>query len=155
MVFLPCAQSPLKRVKPLAQDRLRLQLLRRGLRGVKWAEISTWELLRGGISYSVDTARRWSEKYPKDRLFWILGSDQWKTISQWRSPRELAQQVHFLVFPRPDLPRRRQGFVMSVIPKRYDISATEIRLRLKSKLPITGLVCPAVERILYLKKAYR
>lgn len=155
VVFIPCAQSPLKTSQPLAEDRLRLKLLRQGLRGERWAEVWTTELVRRGISYSIDTALSWKKKHPQDRLFWILGSDQWKALSRWRRPQELARLVHFLVFPRPDLPRPKRGIKMSVVPKRFDISATEIRGRLKEKLSVTGLVLLPVERQLLRQKAYR
>ena len=141
VVFLPCAHSPLKKVKPVAENRSRLTMLRRGLAGQSWAEVSDWEIGHGGVSYTVDTVRVWEAKHPRASLYWIMGSDQWDLLPSWREPQELRKKVRFLVFPRPDSPRPRRGFRMQEIPLRLDISATEIRQRAGKKLPLSGLVC--------------
>ncbi|MCX6935914.1 MAG: hypothetical protein NTZ01_06975 [Verrucomicrobia bacterium] len=155
VVFLPCAQSPLKFVRPIAGDRFRLQWLRDGLRGQRWAEVSDWEINQKGSSYSVETARHWKELDPRAELYWILGSDQWKTISRWKQFRELGRLVHFLVFSRPDAPQPRRGMKMRAVPVRLDISATEIRSRLKQRLSVTGLVLPSIERQLARSRCFR
>lgn len=155
VVFLPCAHSPLKKARPVAGDRARLAMLRRGLRGQAWAEVSDWEIQQAGISYTVDTVRVWARRYPRASLFWIMGSDQWDLLPSWKEPRELQEKLEFLVFPRPHPPRRRRGFRMQQIPRRLDISATELRQRLRKHLPITGLVLPAVETLIRKARWYR
>jgi len=155
VVFLPCAHSPLKRVCPMAGDRARLAMLRKGLQGQGWAEVSDWEIRQGGVSYTVDTVRAWTRRYPRASLFWIMGSDQWKLLPSWKQPRELREHLEFLVFPRPHSPRPRRGFRMQAIPRRLDISATELRQRLRKRLPVTGLVLPAVETLIRKGRWYR
>ena len=155
VVFLPCAHSPLKKARPVADERARLTMLRKGLAGQSWAEVSGEEIRRGGISYTVDTARAWRKKHPHASLHWIMGSDQWNLLPSWREPQELRTKLRFLVFPRPDSPRPRQGFRMQEIPLRLDISATDIRQRAGKKLPLTGLVLPSVERLIQKNRWYR
>jgi len=155
VIFVPCAQSPLKSFQPLAPDTQRLDWLKLGLKGQRWAEVSPWEINRRGISYSVDTARHWKKKDPHSVLYWILGSDQWQQLPRWKNFSDLARMVHFLVFPRPKIPRKKSGVRMSIIPVRYDISSTDIRVRLKKGLSIKGLVSAEIEEQLKRSRFYR
>jgi len=155
VIFLPCAQSPLKSFQPLAPDSKRLDWLKTGLKGQGWAKVSSWEIDRSGISYSVETARHWKMKNPQAGLYWILGSDQWQQLPRWKNFSDLARLVHFLVFPRPEIPHKKPGVRMSVIPARFDISSTEIRMRLKKGFSIKGLVPTELDRQLRRSRFYR
>ena len=155
VIFLPCAQSPLKSFQPLAPDSKRLDWLKTGLKGQGWAKVSSWEIDRSGISYSVETARHWKMKNPQAGLYWILGSDQWQQLPRWKNFSDLARLVHFLVFPRPEIPHKKPGVRMSVIPARFDISSTEIRMRLKKGLSIKGLVPTELDGQLTRSRFYR
>lgn len=155
VLFLPCAQSPLKRNRPVATDQARLAMLRQGLKGQRWAEVFDWEIRQGGVSYTVDTVQAVAERYPGASMDWIMGSDQWDLLPDWKNPQELARRLRFLVFPRPQRPRSRRGFRMREIPMRVDISATQIRHRIRKKLPIDGLVLPAVGHLIRRRGWYR
>jgi len=155
VVCLPCAQSPLKNNRPIASALERLQWLKKGLAGERWAEVSSLEVERPGTSFSVDTASHWREKNPNAKLFWIMGSDQWKVLPQWKEFKKLARWVHFLVFPRPIPPKSRKGIKMSLIPARFDLSSTQIRHRLKQGLSIRGMVLPQIEKLVQESRSYR
>ena len=155
VVFLPCSHSPLKKVLPVAGDLARIKMLRSGLRGQTWAEVSDWEIRRGGVSYTIDTILAWKEHHPRSLLCWIMGSDQWAQLSSWKNPRELQRKAHFLVFPRPEKPKKRPGFSMKEIPFRIDLSATEIRQRIQRRQAIRGMVLPAVEVLIRRNGWYR
>lgn len=132
-----------------------MSMLRQGLKRQSWADVSDWEIRQGGVSFTVDTARAWAQRYPQATLYWIMGSDQWEALDSWKEPRELGKMLHFLVFPRPKKPLQRGGFRMSEIPLRLDISATLIRSRLKRGLSVEGLVSPGVEKIIRRSRLYR
>jgi len=155
VVFLPCAHSPLKKVRPVAADRARLAMLRRGLKGQEWAYVSDWEIKKRGVSYTVDTLRAMQKRHPKASFIWIMGSDQWDLLPSWKESHELRRSLSFLVFPRPQSPRSRRGFRMKQIPLRFDVSATEVRRRIQKRLPITGLVPLAVETFIHKHRLYR
>lgn len=155
VVFLPCAQSPLKQHPPKGSDSMRLQCLRRGLRGCPWAEVSDWEIRQQGASYSIDTVLHWKDLYPGFGLDWILGSDQWAQIRHWRKYRDLGKLVRFLVFPRPHPPKPMAGLRMACVPARFDLSASEIRQRLKQGRAVKGMVLSEVEPIIRRSRSYR
>jgi len=140
VIYLPCAQSPLKKYQPVAPAADRLRWLKQSLVGQRWAKVSNWEIGRSGVSYSIDTAAQWKKKMPSAKLFWIMGSDQWRALPDWKDFRKLARWVHFLVFPRPEKPKARSGISMSVLHCRFDVSSTEIRQRVQRRLSIRGLV---------------
>jgi len=154
VVYLPCAHSPLKKSQPIASSVERLRWLKKGLAGERWAKVSSWEIARSGTSFSVDTASRWREMNPKAKLFWIMGSDQWKVLPHWKDFKKLARWVHFLVFPRPNSPERRNTIGMSLLPVRFDISSTLIRQRLKQGLSIRGMVPTQIERLVQESRSY-
>ena len=155
VVYLPCAHSPLKSSQPKASAKERLSWLKKGLSGQKWAQVSDWEIKRSGVSFSVDTAACWKKKAPQGALFWIMGSDQWSLLPQWKDFRRLARLVHFLVFPRSENPKPLRGIRMTILPVRFDLSSTEIRQRVLRGLSIRGLVLEDLERCICKSRSYR
>jgi nicotinate-nucleotide adenylyltransferase len=145
VLFVPCGQSPLKKSRPLAADGRRLAMLRAALKGEPRFWLSRCELDRPAPSYSIDTALELREAFPHAGLFWLIGDDQWATLDQWHRPDDLRRMVKFVLLPRGEVRSRpkevKAGQVLSLPhPRRVDISATEIRHRVKSRLPIDHLV---------------
>jgi nicotinate-nucleotide adenylyltransferase len=142
VLFVPCGQSPLKTRKPRASDARRLAMLRLALKNHPHFWLTRCEIDRPAPSYSHDTALEIREAFPRAALFWLIGADQLAALDQWHRPDDLRRLVTFVVLPRegaaaPEPP----GTVLSLPrPRRVDISATEIRHRVKSRLPIDHLV---------------
>ena len=158
VMFVPCAQSPLKPLGALAPDARRLAMLKLALRGEPRFWLSRCELERPAPSYSIDTAREIQEAFPHAELFWLLGDDQWPTLDRWRSVAELRRLVRFIRLPREDgaAPRGKEARVLDLPrPRRVDISASEIRRRVKSGLPIDHLVPATVASYIRRRALYR
>jgi len=157
VLFVPCAQSPLKKGEPLAPAARRLAMLRSALKGEPRFWLSRCEIDRPAPSYAVDTAREIREAFPRADLFWLIGDDQWAALDQWHRPDELRRMVTFVLLPRGGASgRARPGKVLSLPrPRRIDISATEIRHRVKSRLPIDHLVPAPVASYLKRHGLYR
>src|SRR6185369_1917328 len=65
LFFIPAAQSPSKpEIKPAASE-ARLRLLRLALAGQTHYEIDDEEVKRGGTSYTIDTVRNYTGRFPK------------------------------------------------------------------------------------------
>src|SRR5436190_14215134 len=75
IVFVPAAQSPFKPERKLSPDKIRVQMLRLALVGRTYSEIDTQELERGGVSYTIDTVRKYQQQDPKAELFYLIGGD--------------------------------------------------------------------------------
>jgi nicotinate-nucleotide adenylyltransferase len=156
VLFVPCAQSPLKKDRPHVSNAHRLAMLRLALKGEQRFWLSRCELDRKGPSYSVDTAAEIAAAFPRAALFWLLGADQFATLPRWHRPAELARRVTFLLFERGGKPVRGVKAKVLVLPRprRVDISATEIRDRVKSRLPIDCLVPALVAAYIQRRRLY-
>ncbi|MGC8885935.1 MAG: nicotinate-nucleotide adenylyltransferase [Verrucomicrobiia bacterium] len=145
--FIPAARSPFKPEIELAPASTRLRLLRLALAGETKFEIDDQEIRKGGISYTIDTARNYRTKYPNARLFYIIGSDHIQTLPLWKDSEELASLVEFAVLLRPGdtnihLPSPFKGSLIKGFS--FSVSSTEIRERIKKGLSIKGLVLDIV-----------
>lgn len=125
--FMPCRISPHKPGSEPTAAADRLEMLRIATRGFPWAVVDDCETLREGPSYSWQTAEAMREKFPGDRLFWIMGADQWEVLPQWREPERLAACVEFVVFSRGSKPVPRAGYRLHAIDASHPASATAIR----------------------------
>lgn len=145
VVFVPAAQAPLKpaEVQSTADDRL--AMLRAATAWDKRFELSDLELRRGGISYTIDSARHFRAAYPLDRLFWIIGGDQLPKLHLWREIEELAALVEFIFLERPGYPVKATPTIPGLRLHRCDghllaISSTELRERTRRDLSLDYFV---------------
>ncbi len=152
LFFIPAAQSPFKQGVALAPADLRLRMLRLALVGRNRWEVDSQELERGGISYAVDTVRDYSSRHPQADLFYLIGTDHVAQLPKWREAAALADLVRFAVIPRPEAPPaaalpptfrlcQLRGFPLGV-------SASQIRDRVRTGLPIKSLVSPGVDEVI-------
>lgn len=146
VLFVPCGQSPFKERKPHASDTRRLGMLKLALKGEPRFWLSRCEVDRPAPSYAIDTALEIGEAFPRAELFWLIGADQLAGLDEWHRIGELRRLVQFVVLARGEAAGKEgAGAVLSLPrPRRVDISATEIRHRVKSRLPIDHLVPPPV-----------
>jgi len=147
LFFIPAAQSPFKPDRQPAPAAFRLRMLRLALAGKPRYEIDEQELRRGGISYTIDTARDYGRRFTGAELFQLIGADHVAKLPQWREAAELARVLKFVVIPRPGevvlpFPPPFRGQTLAGVP--IGISASQIRSRLKAGLPIDDLVPSAV-----------
>jgi nicotinate-nucleotide adenylyltransferase len=145
LVFVPAAQAPLKSGAVRASAEARLAMLRAAVGGDARFEISDYEVRKGGMSYTIETARFFHAKHPGDELAWVIGGDQVERLHLWREIGELVKLVEFIVLARPgwadversDIPglrlRRCEGHLV-------EIGSTEIRARVGAGLPVDYLL---------------
>jgi nicotinate-nucleotide adenylyltransferase len=157
LYFVPAAQSPFKPGQPCASPAERLRLLRLALAGRTWCEIDDQELRRGGVSYSVDTLRDYTRRFPGATLYYLVGADHVPSLPQWRESREMASLAEFVAVPRPGrsesaFPAPFRGAVLKGFP--LGVSSSEIRARLASGLPVDHLVPAAVAEAIRNNRLY-
>ena len=142
VLFVPAARSPYKAKQPLAPNARRLHMLKAALKHEPRFWLSRCELDRPAPSYAVDTASEIREAFPRAHLFWLIGADQLDGLDGWHRYAELRKLVTFALLPRGDVPGGKlpAGVLGLPRPRQIDISATEIRHRVKARLPIDHLV---------------
>lgn len=143
LVFIPTARSPFKPERELAPPRERLRLLRLALAGKTWCEIDEQEITRGGISYTIDTLRDYTRRFPSSTFFYLIGADHVPKLPQWREARDLAVLAEFVVIPRPGqaeapFPEPFRSRALAGFP--LGVSSSQIRARVRAGLPIDHLV---------------
>ena len=149
--FIPAAQSPFKPGIVPAPAEQRLRLLRMALAGQTDCEVDDQEIRRGGVSYSIDTVRDYSERFPNSKLFYLIGADHISQLPKWRDAEILARLTDFVAISRPGqqdtpFPRPFRGLSLAGFP--LGLSSSQIRDRVKAGLPIDQLVpAPVAEAI--------
>lgn len=141
LILVPAAQAPLKPNDVLTSAEDRLAMLRAATEWDRRFEISDYELKRGGISYTIDSARHFRAQYPNDQLYWIIGGDQLPQLHLWKDIGELAQLVEFIFLERPGYPVRSSVNIPELKLNRCDghllaISSTELRDRTRRNLSL-------------------
>src|SRR5262245_12213562 len=82
--FVLTPRSPSKLKSAVTPVSTRLRWLRASLKGRPY-QIGPWELKNRGPTYSIKTVRKYHQAHPKDRIFFIMGSDAWKTFDRWKN----------------------------------------------------------------------
>jgi nicotinate-nucleotide adenylyltransferase len=157
LFFIPAAQSPFKPGTEPTPAAIRLRLLRLALAGQTYCEVDEQEIARGGVSYTIDTVHDYARRFPEAKLFYLIGADHIAQLSKWRAAEELAALVEFLVIPRPGeatapLPPPFRGRTLIGFP--LGVSSSQIRVRVKSGLPIDWLVPAAVAEAIRNNRLY-
>lgn len=157
VLFVPCGQSPLKSQRPRATNAQRLAMLRLALKGEPRFWLTRCEIDRPAPSYAFDTATEIREAFPHAELFWLIGADQLVDLHKWHRPEDLQRLVKFFLLPRGetitnDKSKKMPGLLQA---RRIDISATEIRQRVKTRLPIDYFVPNAVAAYIKRTGIYR
>ena len=157
LIVMPAAQSPFKPDQTLAPAAARMEMLRAAFSGEPEIEISSWELDRGGVSYSIETQRALAAEHPEAQLFYLIGADHVATLPQWREADALAAAATFVVVPRPGAPEEvfPQPFSGRYLQgKPMAISASEIRERLRAGRSVANFVPPPVAQLLNSMQIY-
>jgi nicotinate-nucleotide adenylyltransferase len=109
LFFIPAWRSPFKQNDETAPADLRLRWLRLALAGRATCEIDQQELLRGGASYTIETARHYAKSFPDAELFYLIGADNVPKLNEWRDTDELSKLLKFAAVPRPGQAHLKAG----------------------------------------------
>src|SRR5437588_10026136 len=148
IIFIPASINPLKTKKPLASQKHRLKMLKIALKDLPDCSISTIELKNDGPSFMVDTIRELKKKknFKNTRFFLLMGEDLLEQFTSWKEPEELVRLARPLIALRNNVTHNSKWQKNQILKKAiekgitktdlYDVSATEVRLRLSK-----GLYC--------------
>lgn len=145
LILVPAAQAPLKPNDVQSTSEDRLAMLRAAIEWDQRFEISDLELKRGGMSYTIDSARYFRARYPNDDLYWVIGGDQLPKLHLWKNINELARLVEFIFLERPGYPSKACPDIPGLRMHRCDghllaISSTELRERTRRNLSLDYFV---------------
>jgi nicotinate-nucleotide adenylyltransferase len=160
LIFIPAATQPFKIHTPAVASPLdRLEMVRLAVADDANYTVDDTEIVRKGLSFTVDTLEHLSKKHPRAELFLLLGEDTLAGFDEWRNPVRIRELATLAVMRRtgpeaapvsPVAPG-----VKEVSTRRVDVSSTEIRDRLRAGKSIKGFVPESVERFIDARGLYR
>lgn len=126
----------------------RLAMAQLAFAGLPGAVVDDAELRRAGPTYTLDTLQALHRLHPQARLFLVIGADQARHFERWHGWQDILQLATLAVAERD--PGAGQwhnpawGLVRRLDMTLSALSATDIRARCRSGLPIEELVPPGV-----------
>ena len=108
-------------------------------------EISRFEIDDARPSYAFQSIDYFTMQNPGDNLVWIIGSDAFAKIDEWKEIEQVAKSVEFLVITRPGQKLESAKVAKSITYSQMemnalDISSTKVRNLIKTSEPFDSLV---------------
>ncbi|MFM8635180.1 MAG: nicotinate (nicotinamide) nucleotide adenylyltransferase, partial [Planctomycetia bacterium] len=103
VIFMPAAVPPHKQNHHLSAAEHGVTMLRLAIGGNDAFSVSTDELDRGGISYTVETLDRLRSAHHGDEILLILGPDAIREFPTWREPERILGMADVLIMERATL----------------------------------------------------
>jgi nicotinate-nucleotide adenylyltransferase len=158
--FLPAREQPLKRgaqARHQATPEQRAEMLERAVTGNARFGVERIELSLPTPSYTVRTLRVLAEREgPGNRFVLLLGADAARDLAEWWEVEALPELADIVVFARPGASVVRHPLIKRVIPvPSIDLSATQIRDRVKQGRSIRYLVPDPVREYIETHRLYR
>jgi nicotinate-nucleotide adenylyltransferase len=174
--LVPAKEQPHKYQGDMLPFHSRVALIKLALKGVPGLAVNPLEGERQGPSYTCDTLAEYRARLPEAERFFILSALTLFNLPSWRHGLELPELVDLVVVPRgragrvetaeflaSQWPLARPadpgpadlawsfvsgGRILYLSTPRIEISSTIVRDRWRRGRCLTGLVPPAVERVL-------
>jgi len=89
--FVPAAVAPHKQDRHATSARQRVEMLELAIAGNEFFRLSTIEIDRGGVSYTVDTLQTITDETPGAELFLLMGADSLRDLLTWREPGRICE----------------------------------------------------------------
>ena len=135
-------QNPLKQQEGLLDDDLRLQMAQMALKDDPFIKVSDYEFHLPRPSYTWHTLQSLQRVFPDREFVLLIGGDNWERFPFWYRADDIVSNYRLVVYPRrgSDIDIAALPPTVTVVEAELlDISSTDIRRRVRSGLPITGL----------------
>jgi nicotinate-nucleotide adenylyltransferase len=157
IIFIPAFISPHKSDVKTTSAEDRSNMIKLAIDGIPFFDYSDIEIMKGGVSYTIDTLKELKKNYNEVEI--IIGYDNIFSFHTWKEPDEIMKLAKIVVLKRksshpPQFEDKYYHQAVFVQTRGIEISATDIRERVKNKMPINFLVPPAVMEYIYKHKLY-
>ena len=163
---VPASISPFKLTEKNAEDIHRVHMLLLACEELQNTYVSTIELERGGISYTIDTVLAFMDMFPNGKLFLLIGEDQAIQFTKWKEWKKIIANVQLCIVARKHHEQNTDSIddalslnntyskpIWLDIPV-IDISSSLIRSHLEHGNDIHGLVPLQVEMYIHSYSLY-
>lgn len=148
LLFVPAATQPFKADRAgTASPKQRSEMVELAIGGASCFKLDKVELERGGLSYTVDTLEELSRRTAGAELFLVVGEDALDDFAKWRSPGRIKELATIAILRRHGAASQRPlpPGVVEASSRLVEVSATEIRSRVKAGNSIRGFVPESVQ----------
>ncbi|MFA5879687.1 MAG: nicotinate (nicotinamide) nucleotide adenylyltransferase [Candidatus Margulisiibacteriota bacterium] len=159
IIIIPNYLPPLKDVLYQEKNDLdiflahRVKMLQLMLKVFPFCELDFYEVKRKCVSYTINTIKRFQELYPTAELYYVIGSDNYFNLHNWKNYLDLIRMTNFIVINRKETLLNeyleyekkfkdevgKKDFLFLKI-KPVEISSSEIKLRVEQGKEIEPLV---------------
>lgn len=158
IMIMPTSTPPHKVRDSVDTPEVRLEMCRAAFGHIENCEVSSYEIDRGGISYTVDTLEYLHGKFEKILL--LCGSDMLLTLDKWRKAERIFSLASIVCMPRYDddieslLGKKKEyedNFGADVTVIQSDIlvlSSTEVRRLIADGGDLSAILPDGVESII-------
>ena len=168
VIYVPAFRQPFKAKRETASPYDRFAMAVLATEDHEGLSVSTRELERGAISYSVDTLEELRLEHQEATFDWIIGDDNLPSLNDWRELARIFELCNFVVLSRgkANIPENLQsrvtddrsalqnGAIIFVRNATVPVSSTEIRRRVRAGESIDDLVDPRVSRYIHHYRLY-
>jgi len=157
IIFIPAFISPHKSEIKTSSAEDRLNMIKLAIDGISFFDYSSIEIEKGGVSFTIDTLKELKKNY--DDLEFIIGYDNIFEFNTWKDPDEIMKLAKVIVLKRrsshpPQFKDKYYNQAIFVQTRGIEISATDLRERVKNGQPINFLVPRKVMEYIYNHKLY-
>lgn len=165
VIFMPTGKSYLKDPSQILDAGDRIELIREAIKDNDHFELSDYETVKTGNTYTSETLSELNLLYPDEEFYFITGEDSIYNIETWRDPQVIFENCTLVVAPRDHEPDDKLISIKDHLTKKFgakivlldapdiDISSSMIRKRIEEKQSIRYYVSDGVRDII-LKKGY-
>lgn len=152
VLIIPSGVSYLKAGTGVLPGDVRYAMCREACKGDSRLEVSDIEIKREGNSYTCDTLRELIMLDPGNTYYFIVGTDSFFALDNWRDPGYIFKSCIIVVAARGDDTVEDISYQMKIYESKYnaairilhlhpdDTSSTEIRNRIHEGKDISGLL---------------
>ena len=94
-------RNPLKDSSILVNDAHRLAMLQIATDSMAKVEVCDIELSLPRPSYTINTLKVLSQRYPQHSFRLIIGSDNWLIFDKWKDSESIINDYGIIIYPRP------------------------------------------------------
>jgi len=171
VVYVPARRQPFKLDRESASGFHRFTMAVLATENLDGVFVSTAELDREEISYTVDTLEAMRAEFPDATLDWIIGDDNVEQLGAWKNIDRIFELANFVVLSRNAVAadegcafpacvseasdRPQHGAIVYAHNTTVPVSSTDVRRKIRAGEPIDELVDPRVSRYIHHYRLYR
>lgn len=125
LIVIPTAVSPHKTDKLVCPAEDRLNMCRAAFAKIDCAEVSDYEIARGGVSYSYITCEHFKSLYPQDELYFLMGGDMLACFTEWKEPERILACVTLAAGARESAKQLKK--YRSEVERVYSVKVERVR----------------------------